>query len=381
MAGFFSGHDFTPNRIEEAFREAENKKGFINLTGSNPTHEGLIFPPGILKKAAEPYWSKRRYSPDPRGLASARSAVSGYYKRRAPSLQIMPDNIFVTASTSESYGLLFALLADPGDNFLAPKVSYPLFEHLAAVHHIELRTYDMDEDDGWSIRESGLLSESDERTRAVIIVSPHNPTGMVIRKALPALDRLGLPVICDEVFAGFPCGVPDIPPLGALHGKLPVFHLNGISKMFGLPDLKLGWIAVSGKDIKDYEKRLELLNDTYLGANYLVQSMLPAIFEEGAGFAAQMLTRVHAGIDCALLLLSENRRIRVSRPDGGYYLFPKIETGEDEEELVLRLLKDCGVLVHPGYYYDCDEGTHIMISCLTETGKLSEGLKRIVNLI
>jgi len=381
MAGFFSGHDFAPNRIELEFRKAENKKGFINLAGSNPTYEGLIFPPGILKKAAEPYWSKRRYSPDPKGLSSARAAIAGYYKRRSPSLQIMPDDIFVTASTSESYGLLFPLLADPGDNFLAPKISYPLFEHLAAIHHVKLRTYDMDEDDGWSIRESSMISESDERTRAIIIVSPHNPTGMVVQKALPVLDKLGLPVICDEVFAGFPYGISDIPPLGTLHGKLPVFHLNGISKMFGLPDLKLGWIAISGTSVRDYEKRLELLNDTYLGANYLVQSMLSAIFEEGAGFVEHMRTRICACIDCALLLLSKNRRITISRPDGGYYLFPKIDTGEDEEELVLRLLKNCGVLVHPGYFYDCDEGAHIMISCLTEIERLSEGLKRIVPVI
>jgi len=381
MAGFFSGHDFAPNRIEPAFREAENKKGFINLAGSNPTCEGLIFPPGILKKTAEAYWGKRLYRPDPKGSFSARSAISGYYKRRAPSLKIMPDDIFVTASTSESYGLLFALLADPGDNFLAPIISYPLFEHLAAIHHVKLRAYDMDEDDGWNIRESSIISESDERTRAVIIVSPHNPTGMVVQKALPALDRLGLPVICDEVFAGFPYGVSDIPPLGTLHGKLPVFHLNGISKMFGLPDLKLGWIAISGTGVRNYEKRLELLNDTYLGANYLVQSMLPAIFDEGIGFVEHMRTRVHTAIDCALELLSRNRRIKASRPDGGYYLFPKIDTGEDEEELVLRLLKSHGVLVHPGYFYDCDGGTHIMISCLTEIEKLSEGLKRIVSVI
>ena len=381
MPGFFSGRDFAPNRIELEFRKAENKKGFINLAGSNPTYEGLIFPPGILKKAAEPYWSKRQYNPDPRGLSFARSAISGYYTRRAPSLKITPDDIFVTASTSESYGFLFALLADPGDNLLAPKVSYPLFEHLAAIHHVKLRTYDMDEDDGWSIGESSMISEADERTRGIIIVSPHNPTGMVVKGTLPALDRLALPVICDEVFAGFPCGVPDIPPLGALHGKLPVFHLNGISKMFGLPDLKLGWIAISGANIKDYEKRLELLNDTYLGANYLVQSMLPAIFDEGAGFTEHMRTRVCTAIDCALLLLSENGRIKAFRPDGGYYLFPEIDTGEDEEELVLRLLKNCGVLVHPGYFYDCDRGTHIMISCLTEIEKLSEGLKRIVPFI
>jgi len=378
MAGFFSEHDFTPNSIELKFREAQNKKSFINLTGSNPTYEGLIFPYDILKKAAEPYWSKRQYHPDPKGLSSARSAISDYYKRRTPSLQIITDDVFVTASTSESYGLLFALLSDPGDNFLAPKVSYPLFEHLAAIHHVKLRTYDMDEDDGWSIKESSLISESDERTRAIIIVSPHNPTGMVVQKAIPALDRLGLPVICDEVFAGFPYGVSHIPPLGALHGKLTVFHLNGISKMFGLPDLKLGWIALSGTDVGEYKKRLEFLNDTYLGSNYLVQSMLPAIFDEGAGFAEQMRMRVCAGIDCAFEILSGNRRIKLYQPGGGYYLFPKIDTMEDEEELVLRLLKNCGVLVHPGYYYDCDEGTHIMISCLTETEKLSEGLKRII---
>jgi aspartate/methionine/tyrosine aminotransferase len=157
--------------------------------------------------------------------------------------------------------------------------------------------------------------------------------------------------------------------------------LNGISKMFGLPDLKLGWIAISGTGVRDYEKRLELLNDTYLGANYLVQSMLPAIFDEGADFAEHMRIRIRACIDCALDLLSKNRRIKALRPGGGYYLFPKIDTGEDEEELVLRLLKNCGVLVHPGYFYDCDGGTHIMISCLTEKEKLSEGLKRIVSVI
>jgi aspartate/methionine/tyrosine aminotransferase len=378
MAGFFSDSDFTENRIELEFRKAEKKKGFINLTGSNPTAEGLIFPPGILKKAAESYWNGRRYDPDPKGLVSARLVISGYYASRTPSLPVSSGNIFVTASTSESYGLLFALLADPGDNFLSPKVGYPLFEHLAAIHHVKLRKYDMDEKTGWHIREDSLLSESDERTRGVIIVSPHNPTGMVVNESLPALKSLGIPVICDEVFAAFPCGAGNIPPFGALHPELPVFHLNGISKMFGLPDLKLGWIALSGSNIRDYEKRLELLNDTYLGANYLIQSMLPAIFAEGNDFIIQTRQRVRSGIDTVLDLLSANNAIKVCRPDGGYYLFPEITNGKDEEELVLHLLINHGVLVHPGYFYDCEQGAHIMISCLTEKEKLTEGLRRII---
>jgi alanine-synthesizing transaminase len=381
MAGVFSDFDFAENRIEIEFRKAEKKKGFINLTGSNPTFEGLIFPPGILKKAAEPYWKNRRYDPDPKGILSARQAVSDYYMRRTPPIAVDAGNIFITASTSESYSLLFALLADPGDNLLAPGVSYPLFEHLAAIHHVELRTYDMDEKNGWQIREESLFSKIDERTRGIIVVSPHNPTGMVVKEAIPALSSLGLPVICDEVFAEFPCGVTNIPPFGTLHPELPVFHLNGISKMFGLPDLKLGWIALSGTTVKEYEKRLELLNDTYLGANYLTQSMLPVIFSEGFDFIEQMRIRFYSGIDIALEMLSANKSVTARRPDGGYYLFPEIITLKDEEELVLHLLKNHGVLVHPGYFYDCDKGIHIMISCLTEKEKLIEGLKRIVDAI
>jgi aspartate/methionine/tyrosine aminotransferase len=377
MAGVFSDFDLTANRIEVEFRKAEKKKNFINLTGSNPTLEGLIFPPGILKKAADEYWNKRRYNPDSKGLASARQAISDYYIRRTPPVTIPADNIFITASTSESYGLLFALLADPGDNLLAPKVSYPLFEHLAAIHNVDLHLYEMDENNGWRIMPESLLSAHNKRTRGIIVVSPHNPTGMVVKETIPMLNDLGLPVICDEVFAEFPFGVTNIPPFGALHPDLTVFHLNGISKMFGLPDLKLGWIALSGADVKNYEKRLELLNDTYLGSNYLVQSMLPTIFAEGGGFVEQMRKRFRSGIDIAVELLSKNRNIKVHRPDGGYYLFPEIKTSKDEEELVLNLLKKHKVLVHPGYFYDCEQGKHIMISCLTEKEKLAEGLKRI----
>ncbi|MGB5158620.1 pyridoxal phosphate-dependent aminotransferase [Desulfobacterium sp. N47] len=378
MPGYFSDNEFAVNAIELEYRKAEKYIDFINLTGSNPTHEGLIFPSDILKKTAISYLAKRRYDPDPKGLYSARLAVSDYYKNRTPSVEISTDNITITASTSESYGLLFALLADPGDNILAPKLSYPLFEHLAAIYRIELRPYEMDENNGWLIKENSILSEYDARTRAIIIVSPHNPTGMVVKNPISVLNRLGLPVICDEVFSEFSCAAEYVAPFGTLHPELTVFHLNGISKMFGLPDLKLGWIATSGAGSKDFEKRLDLLNDTYLGANYMTQSMLSSIFSEGTDFVRQMRERICTNIDLAVQLLLQHPDITVTRPEGGYYLFPKIKNREDEEKLVLHLLSSKRVLVHPGYFYDCEDNVHIMISCLTETKKLAEGVKRIV---
>jgi alanine-synthesizing transaminase len=222
-----------------------------------------------------------------------------------------------------------------------------------------------------------LRLQADDRTRAVLIVSPNNPTGMVVQAPVGALTGLGLPVICDEVFAAFPYRAPDVPPLGALHGELPIFHLNGISKLFALPDLKLGWIALNSSASKLYSDRLELLNDTFLGANSLTQALLPTLFERGMDFVAEMRARIHANLDMAIERLERSPMFRFQPPDGGYYLFPEVLGWGDEEALVLHLL-DAGVLVHPGYFYGYENGTHIMISCLTEPATLAQGLDRLL---
>ena len=377
MSGFFVDGDLTPNRIELARQRIAAGAGYIDLTSSNPTHQGLIFPPEVLRSAADRYLSARRYNPDPRGARVAREAIAHYYAGRTPPLALAPDDVFITASTSEAYGLLFALLCEPGDNVLAPAVSYPLFDYLAAIYHVELRPYALDELRGWRIDPASLHAQLDERTRAVLVISPHNPTGMIVQQAMPALLGLGLPVICDEVFAEFTYRAPSAPPLGALHPDLPVFHLNGISKLFALPDLKLGWIALNRPAQAAYGARLELLNDTFLSANSLTQSMLPALFEQGMEFVSSMRARVRSNLDRALELLARSQRLRAHPPDGGYYLFPEVSGWNDEEDLILHLL-DRGVLVHPGYFYGYEHGTHLMISCLTEPLQLTAGIERLI---
>jgi aspartate/methionine/tyrosine aminotransferase len=377
MSGFFADGDLTPNRIEMARKRAAAGAGYIDLTSSNPTHQGLIFPTDLLRRAADRYLSTRRYDPDPRGAHAARAAIVGYYAAHTPPLMLMPDDIYITASTSEAYGLLFALLTEPGDNVLAPVVSYPLFEYLAAIYHVELRPYALDEARGWRIDPASLYAGADGRTRAVLIISPHNPTGMIVQTALPTLTRLNLPIICDEVFAEFPYRLPATPRFGALHPELPVFHLNGISKLFALPDLKLGWIALSGPATQEYGDRLELLNDTFLGANSLTQAMLPDLFAGGMQFVAEMRERIGSNIALTLDRLSQSQRFRAQAPDGGYYVFPEVTGWSDEEALVLHLL-DRGVLAHPGYFYGYERGTHLMISCLTEPSQLAEGVERLI---
>ncbi len=375
MAGVFAHLDLTPNRLEQARQMRAAQGDLIDLTSSNPTAQGLIFPPEILAKAAETFWRMRRYRPDPRGDLRARMAVVNYYAQRTPALPLTPDDVFLTASTSEAYSLLFALLADPGDNLLVPNVTYPLFEYLAALRNLELRAYQLDEARGWRIDQRSLRRAADERTRAILIVSPHNPTGAIIEQPLATLDLLGLPVICDEVFAPFTYTVPDTPPLAALHPDLPVFTLNGISKLFALPDLKLGWIALN-RPARAFAARLELLNDTLLGANALSQHLLPTLFAEGQTFVAQMVARVRVNLSLGLRAFAGHPRIQATPPAGGYYLFPAVHGWDDEEELALFLLEH-GVYVHPGYFYGDVPGCHLMISALTEPATFAAGIERL----
>jgi alanine-synthesizing transaminase len=371
----FDDTDFSPNLIEEARRAAAGR--YIDLTSSNPTHQGLLFPADLLSRAAADYWPARRYDPDPRGLLPARQAIAAYYARRTPALALDPAAIFLAASTSEAYSLLFSLLTTPGDNVLGPNVTYPLFQYLADLHHIELRTYDLDPARGWQIDEASLLAAADERTRAVLLISPHNPTGMIIQRPVAALDQLAVPLICDEVFAPFTIGATTTPPLGALHPRLPVFHLNGISKLLALPDLKLGWMALSDPALAAYADRLELINDTFLGCNSLVQSMLPALLRESGPFVSAMVERVRQNMALALEQFDACPRIEASLPDGGYYLFPRINDCADDEALVVDLIAQ-GVLVYPGFFYDYAGDCRIMLSCLTEPADFAAGVARLI---
>lgn len=385
MPGCFADIDLTPNRIEEARKRIDQRMqgdvlsgGYIDLTSSNPTHQGLLFPPQILQTAAAPYWQTRHYTPTPHGLHSARRAIANYYATRSPAAVLPDDAIYITASTSEAYGLLFALLADPGDNLLAPNVTYPLFDYLAAIHHVELRSYRLDEARGWQIDGQSLLAQVDERTRGILIISPHNPTGAIVQRPLPELERTGLPLICDEVFAPFTYmyNGDAAPPLMMLHHNQPVLTLNGISKLLALPDLKLGWVVLNGPAQAAYGERFELLNDTFLGANHLVQSMLPVLFAQGMAFVDEMVSYVRANLRMALEMMEQCTALEVHPPDGGYYLFPSVCGWQDEEELVLFLLER-GVLVHPGYFYGDVPGTHIMLSALTQRSVLAQGLEQL----
>lgn len=379
------------NPIERTFRELTSQgRNILRLFSGNPNDEGFLFPGPILEEAYARYFREQDYHPHSKGLLEARTAISNYYGERGAVVD--PENLLLTAGTSESFFYLFQLLARPGDNILAPNPAYPLFDYIAEMAGVELRHYGLKEDEGWKIDFDSLRRQTDVDTRAIVLISPNNPTGHVaseseIREMVEWANQKRIPIICDEVFCEFFYGEGKFPRPMAVSKPELCFTLNGISKMFALPALKLGWIAVTGKDslVAPVIDRLETTADTFLSCHIPIQKALPDLFVKGRSFVDEYVAEVGRRRKMAVEILRSSQDVRFVEPVGGFYLMAEMlgarghaPAHEAEEQFVVDLMKREGVFVHPGYFFDYDRGVHAIISYLVKPESLQEGLKRLV---
>lgn len=372
-----------PNRLTEALRAVRGRgEPFIDLTLSNPTRAAFDYPADLLAPLAEA--RALRYAPSPLGAIEARRAVSADYARQG--LAVPPERIALTASTSDSYSLLFKLLADAGDEVLVPRPSYPLFDHLTRLDLVVSRHYDLDLHGAWAIDFASLEAAISPRTRAVLLVCPNNPTGSFVTAA--ELDRLaaicaprGIAIIADEVFADYELepGAAARAGRAATRRDVLSFALGGLSKSVGLPQVKLGWLAVGGPEAlaADALERLELVCDTYLAVSTPVQLAAAELLERGAGVRAQIAARVAANYRALQAAVAGAPACRVLRSDGGWSAVLQVPTLEPEEDLVLRLLDD-DVLTHPGYFFDFPRESFLIVSLLPPEASFASGVSRVL---
>ena len=341
----------------------------LDLTLSNPTRAGFRYPAGLLESLARD--RSLCYEPEPFGMLAARQAVSQDFARRG--LSVPTARIVLTASTSEAYSLLFKLLCDPGDAVLAPRPSYPLIEHLTELDAVSLEHYHLEFHGRWELDVEELRAcVRSARARAIIMISPNNPTGSVVSDAeLDAVAMManehGLALISDEVFADYPIAGPT--PSSALRqDKALTFALGGLSKSVGLPQLKLGWIAVSGPDatVADAMDRLETICDAYLSVSTPVQTAAADLLAAGATVRDQIQERVRANYARLTAMASANPACAVMPAEAGWYAVVQIPAIASEETIVLDLLENAGVLVHPGYFFDFAREAFLIVSLLPE---------------
>jgi alanine-synthesizing transaminase len=390
-----------PNRFSIALeKHRASGRELLDLTASNPTNLGLRYDAeAILASLANP--NALEYRPDAKGMRVARDAVSAYYRERGAHID--PDRLVLTTSTSEGYSFVFRLLCDPGDEVLVPTPSYPLFEFLADLQDVRLRPYPLFYDHGWHLDVHALTTAAGERTRAIMLVHPNNPTGSYVKPAeaeqLNAIcAQRGLALVVDEVFLDFahasvapPLSFAGEPALSAVEwerqgGEVPAaltFTLSGLSKIAGLPQMKFAWIAVSGPEDLAHQAmaRLEVIADTYLSTNAPVQLAAPVLFAQGHDFHRQLMARIRANLAELDRQLAAQKACARLQIEAGWYAVLRVPVTRSDEDLVIELLQQKSVLVHPGHFYDFPAEGYLVLSLIAREEEFREGVKRLLDYI
>ncbi|MBI3616457.1 MAG: pyridoxal phosphate-dependent aminotransferase [Candidatus Omnitrophica bacterium] len=378
-----TGWRLTPNLLSQRLT-ALHRRGvsILDLTESNPTQVGIRYPEEILGFLADP--GSLTYEPSPKGLLLARQAVAGVYAEKGISLE--PDQLLLTASTSEAYSFLFKLLCNPGDSILVPKPSYPLFEYLADLNDVELSAYRLRCDQRWGIDFGSLGRAISARTRGIVAVHPNNPTGSGLTleetSQLASLCRQKkAALIVDEVFADYWHDPnPGIPRTLAGNPDLLTFCLGGLSKFLALPQMKLAWMAVTGPAdlLHPAMERLEMIADTYLSVNTPVQRAVPQWLANAPAIQSQIRRRILENRKALLEQIDPaGSSAQCLQADGGWNAVLRLPAIRDEEAFVLDLLEREHLLVHPGYFFDFEEPGHLVLSLLPLPEIFREGIQRL----
>lgn len=367
-----------------AHAEAERRAAglpILDLTVSNPTVAELPYPAEALAQA---FVNPRvvQYRPSPRGLLQSRQLVVADYARRGAT--VSAENVVLTASSSESYALLFKLLGDPGQSVLVPEPSYPLFDYLTALEGLVPRPYRLAYDGHWHV-DFASLDFTD--VAAIVVVSPNNPTGSYL--GANDCDRLaelaaqhGLAIIADEVFADFALAPAPDAVTALAKRDLPAltFSLGGLSKACGLPQMKLGWIAATGPadTVRIALQNLDLVADSYLSVGTPVQVALPKLLDIGATMRSAIHARVRRNRDALAAFIGADSPCTLLATEAGWSAIVRVPEVMSDEAWALRLLREHGVLVQPGYFFDLRMGATLVVSLLTAPAIFDEGIASLL---
>jgi alanine-synthesizing transaminase len=352
---------------------AQSPAPHFDLCGSNPTTAGIPYPPELWRCIERAVAESHVYRPEPFGSPSARAAVARHFAKTRAFMAPDVADVLLTASTSEAYSFVFKLLCDPGDEVLVPAPSYPLLEHLAELEAVKLAPYRLAYDGAWHIDLESVRRAVTSRTRALIVVSPNNPTGQYSSVSeLAALAELGLPLVSDEVFFEYP--LLERATASLLPSSVLGFALGGLSKLSGAPQLKLAWTILSGPEParREARERFELIADAFLSVSSPVQHALPELLDVAGNVTSAIGARCRENLEQLRNALA-NSSATLLRAEGGWSAVLRLPSITTEDQFVLGLLRERGVLVQPGWFYDFETQPFVVLSLLTEPGLFREG--------
>jgi len=363
----------------------------LDLTASNPTRCNFHYDSvAILSAFQNP--TTLTYDPQPKGTLAARREVARYYLEDHQT-SLDPESLFLTTSTSEAYSYSFRLLANPGDELLLPKPSYPLFEFLAGLQDVHLKPYSLAYAHGWFIDFQSLVSAITPRSRAILLVHPNNPTGSYVQpEELTRLNAIckkhNLALIVDEVFLDFPFNSAPRKTFAA-NSEILTLTLSGLSKISALPQMKIAWLAITGpaSQVRPALDRLEIIADTYLSLSAPSQAALPVLLAQRHSLRPQLLARIKENLSHLQSQLRSHPTVELLRAEAGWYATLRYSANTSthasgppsDEALAIHLLRHHHVLFHPGHFYDFPSTNHLVLSLITPTDVFREGVQKLLS--
>ncbi len=374
--------ELAPNALSRAVERARHAgTPLVDLTASNPTAVGLPYPADVFDALADS--RSVVYRPEPLGSPEARAVVAAVYGRRGVTIDAR--SIALAASTSEAYGVIFKMFCNPGDAVLVPQPSYPLFDLLAGFDAVQTVPYRLRLSDDWAIDRDSLIRALTPAIRAILVVSPNNPTGSILRAddrewLVRLAERHNLPLISDEVFAEYPLSArPDATTLAGERRVLTI-ALGGLSKSAGLPQVKLAWMAVSGPDgdVRQVLEHMAIVLDTYLSVSTPAQIALSALVSAGETIRSSIAGRLRTNLDVLGREVRREPSMTLLEPHGGWSAVLRVPAIDTEERIVVDLVTTTGVLVHPGYFFDFADEAFLVVSLLPAPDVFEDGVSRLV---
>lgn len=373
--------NLSPNWLTKLIAERRQKGHVIlDLTESNPTKVGFDFySDSILNPLNN--GNNLIYEPDSKGLLNARIAVSGYYKQKG--IDVNPENVIMTCGSSEAYSYILKLIAEVDDEVLVPVPSYPLLSIISQLNDVVLKHYRLVYDGEWHIDFESITSAITKKTKAILVIHPNNPTGSYIKNyeykiLIDIAAKNNLVIIADEVFLDYSI-TDNEQRIESFAGKSDVltFTISGISKMLGLPQMKIGWLIVNGphKYCVDALSRLEMIADTYLSVSIPVQNSLSYWLNQFHHTNSKILDRVKQNYFLLNRASNNNLAPSVLYVEGGWNAIFKLPKIHSDEEWVEKILTNSNVLFQPGYFYDFEEDSNLVMSLIQHPEILETALK------
>lgn len=375
--------------LAEAARVRASGMELTPLNIGDPVAIGGFHAPRHLVWAVRRAWADHRYEyTESAGLPDAREAVAADWAARGR--RVSPDDVLITAGLSEAIRFLMAALVDPGDEVLVPAPGYPLYKAVLGEIGGVAREYELDEEQGWALSATELESHWCERTRALVLISPGNPTGRVftereLRDAVDFCRRHRILLICDEVYDRLAYDVDGpVPSAAQFCGEdVPVVTLNGLSKNWLLPGARVGWAVFHNVAwMTEYVEAIRKLANARLCApapqQWAVRPALQGSQDHLPPLRAALRERARA----VALAVDRLPGVSLVAPAAAFYAMPRIHLDHpafqgyrSDGEVVLAWLRKTGVVAVPGGGFGQRAGTyHFRVVTLAAPGVLQDAL-------